>query len=401
MKVGDIGHLSFHKPYQMTVTQVFEKQILVSFVWKVSDYRFDRSGTFFVIGIDTKGLVSDARWEPPPDDIFEVTGTKTYETVAGGSKTVFVLSKMNRKGEQAGQKASDSFAELPEEVAKYARARQADEAYLSKRLREWQVAVAETSGRIHTPADKAALSAQLQARQANVADLKQRLQEVQEDANIRPLCGPTVPVWHTEQRLVMKVGDIGRFPSFQTSVAQVFKNKILVNYDWGRKIGARSADRSGTFLVKGIDTTGLVSGGKWRPSQDDVFEVTGTETYETVAGGTRTVLALSPVRADRIKAYLEAKAAEARAREEKAQAEVQKEREAEEQRKANAEKARWHTWSDSDGTSQFEARVIGISNGNVVLKKRDDTITRIPLEKLSADDQEWLEQWKKLRTKHR
>ena len=67
----------------------------------------------------------------------------------------------------------------------------------------------------------------------------------------------------------------------------------------------------------------------------------------------------------------------------------------------NAEKARWHTWSDSDGTSQFEARVIGITNDNVVLKKRDNTITRIPFEKLSADDQEWLEQWKKLHTKHR
>ncbi len=201
-----------------------------------------------------------------------------------------------------------------------------------------------------------------------------------------------------------KVGELGQFAltsrKYQMSVAQVFKNKILVNFDWGSMAGDRfRPDRTGSFLVKGIDTKGLVSDAKWTPAPDDIFEVVDTETYETVAGGTKTVLVLSPVRTDRIKAYMEAKAAETRAREEKAQAEVQKAREAEEQRKANAEKARWHTWSDSDGTSQFEARVIGINNGNVVLKKRDNTITRIPLEKLSADDQEWLEQWKKPHTK--
>ena len=145
MKVGDIGHLAT-RLYRMTIAQVFENKILVNYAWHLSDRFPDRSGTFFVKGIDTKGLVSDARWEPSRDEIFEVTGTETYETVAGGTKTVFVLSKMHRREEQALQKAPDPFADLPEEVAKYARARQADEAYLLKRLRESQDAVAETSG---------------------------------------------------------------------------------------------------------------------------------------------------------------------------------------------------------------------------------------------------------------
>ena len=304
MKVGVTGHLAGQQLYRMTVTQVFKNRILVRFVFH------DRSGVFFVKGIDTKGLVSDTRWETSPDDIFKVTGTETYETVAGGTKTVFVLSKMCGKEKQAVHKAPDPFAKLPEEVAKYARARQADEIYLLEQLRKMQDAVAETSKRIQgepTPKGKAALSGQLQARQAIVADLLEQLREMQ-DANIRPLCGPIAPVWRTMQRLKMKVGDIGRFPSFQrTSVIQVFENKILVNFDWGNMASRNSPDRTGVLFVKGIDTKGIVSDAKWRPFPEDIFEVTGTETYETVAGGTKTVFVLSRVRADRIQAYVKAK----------------------------------------------------------------------------------------------
>jgi len=358
--------------------------------------------------IDTKGLVSDARWEPSPDDIYEVTGAETYETVAGGTKTVFVLSKMRRKEEQAVQKAPDPFAKLPEEVAKYARARQADEVYLLEQLREMQDALAETSKRIQdapAPEGKAALSGQLQARQAIVADLLEQLREMQ-DANIRPLCGPIAPMWRTMQRLKMKVGDIGRFPSFQrTSVIQVFEDKILVNFDWGNVASRNSPDRTGVLFVKGIDTKGIVSDAKWRPSTEDIFEVTGTETYETVAGGTKTVFVLSRVRTDRIQAYVKAKAEENRRQEEMVQEEARKAREAtekaEEERKATAEKARWRMWSDSDGTFEFEARISGVINDNVVLKKRDGGVVRIPLEKLSSKDQEWVKRWIELHSKPR
>jgi len=89
---------------------------------------------------------------------------------------------------------------------------------------------------------------------------------------------------------------------------------------------------------------------------------------------------------------------EEQSRKEKTQATVKK---GLEERRANAEKVRWRTWSDSDGKSRFEARIIGIINGNVVLKKRDGTVMRIPLETLSADDQEWVKQWKKLHSKPR
>jgi hypothetical protein len=178
-----------------------------------------------------------------------------------------------------------------------------------------------------------------------------------------------------------------------------------VYFDWGSITERNSPDRNGFFFVKGIDTTGIVSDAKWKPSPEDVFEVTGTETYETAAGGTKTLFVLSKVRADRIQAYVKAKAEEKRAQEEKAQEEARKAREVaektEEERKANAEKAKWHVWSDSDGKLKFEATIIGVVSGNVVLKKRDGTVARVPLEELSPDEQEWLEQWKKLHSKPR
>ena len=500
MKVGDAGRLDSLGPsqYRMTVAQVFEKRILVNFAWHESDdpefYRDGPGivhiqggrivtgaearavhmadarnrhpdGTFFLEGIETKGMVSDARWEPSPDDTFKVTGTETYKTVAGGTRTVFVLSRIGRKEEQAVekgrdpsaglppwvrdaveskplvQKGSDQFAGLPEEVAKYARAMQADEARvpedlgearaavanLSEELRAAQAAVANQKNRLRrapeepramqefarrTPADlleelqpmQAAVtdvSGQLREMEAAVADLSGQLREMR-GARIRALCGLRAPM----KRAPMRVGDIGRFPCFQrTSVVQVFENKILVRYDWGGATHGQgnSPDVTGLIFVKGIETKGIVSDAKWQPSPGDIFEVAGTETYETVAGGSNTVFALSKVRADRIQAYVQARAEENRAKEEKAQEEARNsrdaEKKAEEEQKANAEKARWRTWTDADGASHFEARMNGIINGNVVLRKRDGTAARVPLKNLSPDDRQWVEQWKALRKK--
>ena len=60
------------------------------------------------------------------------------------------------------------------------------------------------------------------------------------------------------------------------------------------------------------------------------------------------------------------------------------------QRKAAAEAAKWRTWTDSTGTHTIEAKFDGIALGNVKLVKKDGTAIRVPLEKLSQEDQEWI-----------
>jgi len=68
---------------------------------------------------------------------------------------------------------------------------------------------------------------------------------------------------------------------------------------------------------------------------------------------------------------------------------------AEAQRKAAAEAAEWHTWKDASGKHEIEAKFGGMISGNVKLTKKDGSIIRIPLEKLSDDDQKWIEDRKK------
>jgi hypothetical protein len=48
----------------------------------------------------------------------------------------------------------------------------------------------------------------------------------------------------------------------------------------------------------------------------------------------------------------------------------------------------WRTWTSSGGHT-LEARFSGLQNGNIVmLVKRDGSLARVPIEKLSADDQQ-------------
>ena len=51
----------------------------------------------------------------------------------------------------------------------------------------------------------------------------------------------------------------------------------------------------------------------------------------------------------------------------------------------------FRTWTDTTGKYKTEARLLSISNGIVRLKKTDGKDARLPLEKLSDADREWLE----------
>src|SRR3954447_6037028 len=47
-------------------------------------------------------------------------------------------------------------------------------------------------------------------------------------------------------------------------------------------------------------------------------------------------------------------------------------------------------WTDTTGMFRVEAELVAIRNGRVVLEKADGSIITVPLEKLSAADQEYL-----------
>jgi hypothetical protein len=50
------------------------------------------------------------------------------------------------------------------------------------------------------------------------------------------------------------------------------------------------------------------------------------------------------------------------------------------------------TWTDATGNYKVEAEYRGIINGMVILKKKDGKIIKLPMEKLSEQDQKWLKQ---------
>lgn len=55
---------------------------------------------------------------------------------------------------------------------------------------------------------------------------------------------------------------------------------------------------------------------------------------------------------------------------------------------SNAEDFR--IWTDSTGRFRTEAQLLGFKDGQVELKKRDGSVIKIPIEKLAADDQEFV-----------
>jgi len=65
-------------------------------------------------------------------------------------------------------------------------------------------------------------------------------------------------------------------------------------------------------------------------------------------------------------------------------------RKAEEKRRAEEEAAKWRTWTDSTGKYSVEAKFSGVAFGTVKLIKRDGTVVKLPLERLSEEDQNWI-----------
>ena len=174
-------------------------------------------------------------------------------------------------------------------------------------------------------------------------------------------------------------------------------------------------------LVK-MHTEGHVDGGKL--SFDRPVVVSGTFQYENTMGGTKTVFvleeidpewlnaevknrmpratverigkALDQARADReMEANQRAAAekADADGRAAAAKAELEKKaaaEKAEADRKAAIEEAKWRMWTDSTGQFKTKAMFGGMAGGKVKLIKKDGSTVRVPLEKLSEEDQQWI-----------
>lgn len=92
--------------------------------------------------------------------------------------------------------------------------------------------------------------------------------------------------------------------------------------------------------------------------------------------------------------YVDPQTLEMQRREQQARAEFKEQEEAsqkaEQERKEAEEAAMWRIWTDSSGKHKTEARYSGRINNLITLKKRDGTVKKVPQEKLSEKDQEWI-----------
>ena len=142
-----------------------------------------------------------------------------------------------------------------------------------------------------------------------------------------------------------------------------------------RKIGETERDGP-SFLVTGVDTSGFTEGMEWKP--EGIFIV---ESSREISGKTVLVLNHSIEEELHQQAEADSKAAYARrAVEIKAQAaRIQAE-----------EAAKWRTWTDATGKHKIEAKFGAVIAGKVKLIKRDGSTVQIPLENLSDDDQDWI-----------
>jgi len=53
----------------------------------------------------------------------------------------------------------------------------------------------------------------------------------------------------------------------------------------------------------------------------------------------------------------------------------------------------FRTWASADGRFSTEATIVSVANGTVTLKKRDGKTSKVPQEKLSEADQEFVKKW--------
>lgn len=97
-----------------------------------------------------------------------------------------------------------------------------------------------------------------------------------------------------------EVGQIGRLGTRRAKVVQVVDDRsmLIMPYLGGQQL---------LILVRGASTAAVADGLMY--AFPDVFEVTGTHRYETVGGGSRTVLVIEPFDIKKVEPFRQPKAA--------------------------------------------------------------------------------------------
>ena len=168
-----------------------------------------------------------------------------------------------------------------------------------------------------------------------------------------------------------EVGSVGKVWGWMKVIEVVDKSNMIVNWT------DRTTDQR--LWLEGFSSDGITDDKMISVSGPVI--VSGTKQYESNVGKA-TVLVIKPVIEDVEKVSVKAAAARECA-EEAAKAENE--------RKAAAEAAKWRTWTDSFGQHTIEAEFSGMIAGNVKLTKKDGATIQLPLEKLSDEDQKWIE----------
>ncbi|MDA1052328.1 MAG: SHD1 domain-containing protein [Planctomycetota bacterium] len=130
-------------------------------------------------------------------------------------------------------------------------------------------------------------------------------------------------------------------------------------------------------FIKGLYTNSN-SDGAWANIEEEdeiVLEVSGQLSYATVLGNERTLPVLDVVDV----APFHERLAEATKRPSR------------EARSATPTRYELREWTDATGKYKVRAVFAGLASGSVTLKKEDDSVMQIPLEKLSKGDNEYVE----------
>lgn len=139
------------------------------------------------------------------------------------------------------------------------------------------------------------------------------------------------------------------------------------------------------LYFKGVATEGMVDGEYI--NLDGAYHSTGTTTYETASGGSKTVRVIEPFDTSEADEIIKETAAKLRSDIAAAKSESSATKE-----KALAEKRLSLTreFTDTTGTFKVKAEYTGYASGNVRLKKENGETISVPLAKLSDADRRWV-----------
>lgn len=264
-------------------------------------------------------------------------------------------------------------AEVPEhlkvQVEKIRKLQEQQLAYFEKRLAELQPEL-KTERRNPRGGSLARYSSLMQ----EVEQAKKEIKSLKEGAL------PSNPLNHFE----LAVGQVGKLSGLKGLVPGLAEEVEVINVlgpekmlvvpiclveartGWDKKAGE-------PLMIYGWPTKGVVDGQKL--DLPGLVEVTGTEQYTTVAGGAKTVFKISWFDADALKPYL---------------GKYMEKQPAKVDRPAVDRTRPVRTWTDASGKFSVKASFDGSAMGKVKLRKEDGSVVEVDLDKLSADDQKYI-----------